>query len=298
MTGHLPPEEPTLTVTPDAPPMGPIALPAPPLRSGGLPERPDGPSRRSFVGRIVAIVGIVGGMFLLLVPGILSIRSYLRWSRGESPRPTFAWVTAGVFVAYVVGVTALFAVLYGRPLLEDDFSDVESGWVRTGYVDGAYEISRGPADGQERSVGLIWSEGRFPNVAVEVDVRFLEGAEDAIAAVGCARGSTESGYAFALRPDGGYLIQRFVGNEFELLEDGRTEAPPAGGVVRIRGECRGGYGDHEVRMLVDGRLVAVLAVEPHVGEFDAVTLATGSPSGDPVHVRFDDAFAIAIEPSA
>lgn len=298
MTSPRPAGEPSGTVSDPDPSTYPVDLPAPPAPDA-LPGRPDGPSPRrgSLIVKIAAIVGIIGGFFLLIVPGILSIRSYIRWKRGEIPRPTFAWVTAGVFVAYVIALAVLGMALYGRPLVEDDFSDVTSGWDGSGYVDGGYEMSSGVADGQERYVGLIWKEGTFPNVAVEVDVRVLEGADDAIVGVGCARSGTETGYTFALRADGGYVIQRFAGTQFELLEEGGTDARPADGAVRIRGECRAGYGGHELRMLVDGRLVASVAVEPGVREFDAMTLASGSPSGDPVRVRFDDALAIAIQPS-
>lgn len=247
------------------------------------------------------MVGIVGGFLLLVVPGIVSIRSYRRWRRGEIRRPTFAWVTGGIFVAYLIVVVLGVVALYRRPLFQDDFSDATSGWDTRGYLDGGYEVPF-VAGGAQDYRGLIWSEGTFPNVAVEVDIQFLEGTNDAMAGVGCANSSSNAGYVFALEADGGYLIQRLdaakFGEDFELLQVGRTDARPTTDTVRIRGECRAGFGEHELRMLVNGRLVATVVVDPRVRDFDAVILATGSPDATSVHARFDNLIAIAIQPSA
>ena len=135
-------------------------------------------------------------------------------------------------------------------------------------------------------------------MAVEVDIRFPEGTNEGLAGVGCANSSSSAGYLFSLSPDGGFLVQRLVGTEFERLRVGRTEAQPTTETVRIRGECRAGFGDHELRMFVDGRPVATVAVAPGVREFNAVTLTTGSTDGNPPHARFDNVMAIPIQPSA
>ena len=41
------------------------------------------------------ILGIVGGFFLYIVPGIFGVRTYRRWKRGAIPTPD-GWMLWGV----------------------------------------------------------------------------------------------------------------------------------------------------------------------------------------------------------
>jgi hypothetical protein len=44
--------------------------------------------------KAVAQFGIAVGLCLLIVPGLLAIRSYRRWQDGEAPQPALAWALA------------------------------------------------------------------------------------------------------------------------------------------------------------------------------------------------------------
>lgn len=62
--------------------------------TGSTPLRPDSPPpRRSPRGRVwqrvFAVIGIVAalGSIVLIIPGLLGIRSYRRWQRGERDTP-------------------------------------------------------------------------------------------------------------------------------------------------------------------------------------------------------------------
>jgi hypothetical protein len=258
-------------------------------------------------GRIVAIFGIVGGFVFAIVPGVFAIRSYRRWTRDEIRRPTFAWVMAGVFGAYLVLASVGVYLLYTTPLLEDDFSDASSGWGTSGpprsgsYVDGGYEVRLDPEGADDHALmGLVWDEGTRPNVAVEVDAAILEGSDRSLVGVACAASAADTGYAFLVAGDGTYQIRRLYENGTRVLEEGQIDGPTVDDApIRIRGECRAGYGDHEMRLLVDGGLVATVPAAPGgTPDFDAVGLVVVSAEGDAVRGRFDDVYAIAIQPSA
>jgi hypothetical protein len=84
----------------------------PPRRSGAAPvDVPDDDAwryRTTGAPRVLAIVGIVLGFVALIVPGILALRSYLRWQDGRRSQPKFAWFMA------VAGLDAVVWVLLYR----------------------------------------------------------------------------------------------------------------------------------------------------------------------------------------
>ena len=268
-------------------------LPPPPVIDQPQPAR-------SGFRKWAAIAGIIAGFLTWIVPGVFALRSYRRWKRGETARPMFAWVAGIAGPAIWVTFFGLFFLLYGVPLLEDDFSDPGSGWVTAGppnpaaFVDGGFELVVG--SGQVRDVslsGVRWNEGPRPNVAVEADVRLVEG--DAFAGIGCYDADRGIGYLFTATSTGGWQIRSVA--DGSVLQEGTIEPDPTGG-SRIRGECRGGYGDHELRMFVDGALVSTLSVPPAVPEYTGVGLVLVATSEDRASARFDDVLAIAIEPSS
>jgi hypothetical protein len=258
------------------------------------------PVRRG-LGRSAAIAGIIAGFLTWIVPGVFALRSYRRWQRGEIARPTFAWVAvvAGP-VVWALTFGGLFFLTYGVPLLEDDFSDPRSGWHTAvppnsaAFVDGGFELVVGSGQvGDVSASGIRWNEGSRPNVAVEADVRLLEG--DAFAGVGCVDADREIGYFFGVDSTGQWQI--YSAEEGRVLQEGATDVDPARG-TRIRGECRGGYGDHVLRMLVDGAPVSTLSVPRSVSDYTGVALVLVATSHDRTRARFDDVVAIAIQPSA
>jgi hypothetical protein len=60
--------------------------------------------------RVLAIVGVVVGFLLLIVPGLFALRSYRRWRDGERAEPALAWALAVLPVA-IVPAALLFPVL-------------------------------------------------------------------------------------------------------------------------------------------------------------------------------------------
>lgn len=260
--------------------------------------------RRSVPRTIAAVVGIVGGFLLLVVPGIFAIRSYRRWTRGEIERPTFAWVMAGVSVAYLVLVAGSFYFLYSVPLLEDDFSDPSSGWTEqgpptpAGYVEGGYEIEDRSGGRLDHAwAGFIWG-GPRTNVAVEVDVAILDGTDRSLVGIGCGNAGDSAGYGFLVAADGTYQIRSIAGVRSTVIAEGRLDEPIGRGPVRVRGECYQGYGPHQVRLLVDGRPVATHPVPSGIFDSDTVLLLVASADGELVRGRFDDVSAIALQPSS
>ena len=72
----------------------------------------------------MAVVGVVFGFVLLIVPGLVALRSYRRWQARITPEPTFAWSmavaggTALVFVPVFLVlpvVAVLLALFVGAP---------------------------------------------------------------------------------------------------------------------------------------------------------------------------------------
>ena len=270
-----------------------------------LPPPP--PSRWKVVQRIWAIVGIVCGFVLCVVPGLLALRSYRRWRRARIRRPLFAWGTACVGFSLFVVVVASVAALYGLPIVRDDFSDPTSGWPEyadadgsVGYADGTYRIGlRGP---NVEFTSFVWSEGARPNVAVEADVFVVAGGNATTeAGVGCVT-TSQDGYLFVISSDR-YEIWALA-DEQTLLTSG--ELPPDTRLGdqshRIRGECRAGYGPSKVAMYVDGtKLAEVASAQAATFDFEAIALAASNfdaAPGEQTDVRFDNAYVIAVQPDS
>jgi hypothetical protein len=82
--------------------------------------------RKDGAPKVVAMVGVAVGFVLLIVPGLIALRSYRRWEDGTASQPTFAWsmtIVAGLalvvvplfFVLPVVAVAV--GIVVGVPLL-------------------------------------------------------------------------------------------------------------------------------------------------------------------------------------
>ena len=173
--------------------MGPAELPSPPR-----------PEHRP-LSTAWAVVGVITGSLFLIVPGVLALRSMLRWRRGSIDRPTFAWVCAWVGVPLLAFAAVSAWALYSLPLVSDDFSDPTSGWPSAegpghsaGYVDGTYRIVL--SGDRHQASFLTWNEGNMPNVAVETDVTLRSG-DAAMAQVGVGCFDADGvGYVFVVGP--------------------------------------------------------------------------------------------------
>jgi hypothetical protein len=75
-------------------------------RAGQGTPPPDDAWRYSTEGapRVVALLGVVLGFLMLVVPGIVALRSYRRWRDGAILQPSAAWAIAvlGMWVAILV----------------------------------------------------------------------------------------------------------------------------------------------------------------------------------------------------
>lgn len=266
-----------------------------------LPPRPDRDvTTPTGSKKAAAILGIVLGFFVYIVPGIFAWRSYRRWKRGEIRRPTFAWLSAGIALPLTVAMVAVsFYVLYGMPLIDEDFSGEVDGWPTAGgphsmqVVDGGYELTvETGLEGDSTLAGLRWREGSRPNVAVESTTQLLGG--EATAGPGCFDADRNLGYAFLIG-NGGWEVRAFRNGWSSKIDAGDMGVATTG-LVRVRGECRGGYGEHELRMFVDGNLVATIAVGPEPFDFTAVALVLVAQGPNDARARFDDVSAISIQP--
>jgi hypothetical protein len=151
-----------------------------------------------------------------------------------------------------------------------------------------------------RAAGWRRSGGDLPNVAVEADVRLSSGNEASSAvSLGCLV-AEDDGYGFGISGDSAAILALQRNGGTTLATDA---LPPTvwvtGATNRIRGECRGGFGDVRLTMFVNGTKVAE-ATEPNKGgsrAFMAIDLTVFSPADEVVVVHFDNASVIAIQPS-
>lgn len=78
----------------------------------GPPPDDDWRYRRDGAPRILALLGIVAGFLVVIVPGVIAMRSYRRWQDGIVLQPSFAWV---------MGILALWAAIVVPLLVFTDF---------------------------------------------------------------------------------------------------------------------------------------------------------------------------------
>jgi len=187
---------------------------------------------------------------------------------------------------------------YTTPLVEDDFSNVDSGWpvestagFTLSYAEGAYQIEllAAPASTSRWS----WGTNEYA-VSVEADVMSLAGPGSAdFAAVGCWE-SSGNGYFFAVSADDTYAIVRFdVGEPTVLAEgNGRGAIHPLGKTNRIRGECRDNQADPtSLTMFVNGARLAEVSERTETdgfSSFGSIGLTAGTSAEGTVRVRFDN----------
>jgi hypothetical protein len=271
------------------------------------PPPPEPEPRRSKLGTAWAAIGAFAGLCWFVVPGILALRSLLRWRRGSIPRPTFAWICAWVGVPLFSLAAYSAWALYHVPLVYDDFSDPSSGWPvaqgadwAVGYRADTYRIGlRGPGS---QTAWLTWNEGSIPNVAVEADVRVI--ADEGVRwrfGVGCVSETELEGFVFVIEHPHTYAIWRMSPSGRSSIDDGLI--PPGvlrAGTNRIRGVCRAGHGDTTVSVSLNGVMLGDVSA-PDDGRYRAFTsvglLADLPDAGTRIDVMFDDVRAIAVQPS-
>lgn len=200
--------------------------------------------------RAWAIVGIVAGFFLYIVPGFFAIRSYRRWRAGTIRKPIFAWTFAWIGLAMSAMLTIGVVSWDLLPALSDELINVDfrdgvdpfnegqnSGGIAE-HVDGTYRLTDNYAE------GFFTSVGDFPRAAYAVGIRaeVVELTEPGTW-VGpmCLGSSAEKGqalvgYGFFVEPGGDFVLMRFdtdgSGRSLERGVDTRIDT-----VRRVSIEC-------------------------------------------------------------
>lgn len=172
-------------------------------------------------------------------------------------------------------------------LLQDDFSDPNSGWLTMGdesgtiaYRDGALVVrNEGLGQALFTDAGLTVSD-----VTVEVDVEWRDGTQDNWMGVACRMQPNNDNYAFFISADGFYLVAEYSGGAAQPLDgpNPSTAIRTGAAVNHLRVECRG----DSLRLWVNGTLLS----EQRDGTLTEglVGLLVDSLDGTPTEVRFDN----------
>lgn len=216
--------------------------------------------KQGWVRRTWAIVGIIGGLLSLIVPGVFAIRSYRRWRSGTIRRPIFAWTFAWITVAYVVlGVIAYIAL--PNELINVDFREGvepfeinENSTAKSAHVEGTYRLTVKNANESITSLGEFVRTAYAVGIRAEVVEITEPGTTVGASCLGPAPEGMEglTGYGFFVEPGGHFILGREdPGGRIEFLERGtdtRIEtvervsiicAPGLGGDVSLIGFANG-----------------------------------------------------------
>ena len=179
----------------------------------------------------------------------------------------------------------------GIVLLQDDFSNPNSGWSTGDYENGSIAYAGGAyvIRGESEDI-MIWGTpgGSFTDVVIDVDATQVLGPPNNNNAYGIfcrvQPGDTGDGYAFLISGDGYYSIQRIVGGDYEALVQWTPSDVVRQGNVsnHIRAICDGTY----LGLVVNGQLVA----EANDGTYTSgdVGLVAGSGEPEPTEIHFDN----------
>lgn len=217
--------------------------------------------KQGWVGRALAIVGIVGGFLFLIVPGIFAIRSYRRWRGGKIPKPIFAWTFAPIGVAYLALIVVSVKALSNNELIMvnfreavDPFNIGETQGARYDHVAGTYRVTVKNTDFRiNTSVGEFARTAYAVGIRAEVVELTKPGTSVGAMCLGPgAEGEDELvGYGFFVEPGGDFSLERQdSGGRVESLKQGadaRIETvervsimcAPAGGGVTLVGFANG-----------------------------------------------------------
>ena len=134
----------------------------------------------------------------------------------------------------------------GNVLIQDDFSDLTSGWqsqqidcCQFEYNSGAFRISVSKAN----FVGFsLFPKLTYDNVSLEADVAESTGPASAIYGLACRVSSTyDKGYIFAIRPDTAHVIFMVAGSSQKELKAVLKSAAilPGKATNHLRADCNG-----------------------------------------------------------
>lgn len=177
-------------------------------------------------------------------------------------------------------------------LLEDDFSDVNSGWERYNQMDGMldYDGEGGYRMFFEISNNLFWVEKELleqADVIIEVDLTQASGGADATFGVMCRMDDNANFYFFGITGDGQYGIGIQENWQRTWLGTGQLETNadilPTGETNRLRAACVGST----LSLTVNGREYLVVNDETLMdGDNFGMFIASAEEPGN--DVTFDN----------
>ncbi len=143
----------------------------------------------------------------------------------------------------------------GEIVFEDDFSNVDSGWLRTSDEDGKRAYENGEYTIEVTSpMYWYWSDQYFPydTLMAEADVRVVNSVGDADYGFICGLQDDQNFTALEISEDGYFTIWKQVGEEYLTLIDWTYSEQLAGsGPYRLGVEC----GREKLLLAVDGILL-------------------------------------------
>ena len=175
-------------------------------------------------------------------------------------------------------------------LLQDDFSDPNSGWEvgeyedgSVGYGDGYYFVTA------TRDDGAMWGVAYqdFTDMVIEVDATQVEAPANDNNAYGVKcrvqveEGTGGDGYAMMISGDGYYSIQEITGGSYESLVDWTTSPVINQGDAtnRIRAVCVG----DRLALYVNGELLAETTDDTYTSGDISLMAATLEPEATEIH---------------
>ena len=265
---------------------------AEPRPSTRPPAEKQKPKRRvglwlTIAGAAVLCLGTIGGCLALsMLPGGTGTPtaqvSDVTAVPTSTPRPTSPPETP-------TPTTTRLEVEGGDVLLEDDFSDPNSGWEteefadgRVGYGNGVYTVL---SEGEDRAVwGNIGQA--FANVIIDIDTTQISAPENDNNGYGvvCRQQADGDGYLLRISGDGFYAIHRILEGEFTALVEWASSS-----VIRP------GHAQNHIRAVCNGsRLVLIVNGEELAQATDAtfqsgeIGLTATSYEAEPTEIHFDD----------
>lgn len=190
--------------------------------------------------------------------------------------------------ALALAVLACGVATSNKPLYQDDFSDVNSGWPNddtTYYADGGYVMSIAEAD---QDLWVLAGQSLPADVIVEVSASRRAGPEDNNYGIICRAKDLDNFYFFWISSDSYQVIGKYENGESSFLSSDQMQFTDGikGGLNesnRIRAECVG----NTLKLVVNGRTVAKVTDDTFTEGGD-VGLMAGTFEEGGVEIFFDN----------
>ena len=193
------------------------------------------------------------------------------------------------FVTNIIGRGTSNQDLPENILLQDDFSDPNSGWEvaqfdagNVGYIDGKYFVT------STQNGGAMWGVAgqNYTDVTIEVTTTQINAPSNNNNDYGilCRLRENADGYSFNISGDGFYSIQRMDDSEFvNLVEWAESNKIKTGNASNtIKAICQGST----LTLFINGDQVAEVTDTTYTD--GDIALAATTYEDQPTEIRFDD----------